>query len=593
MSEVLSELLLKRYRGNNRYVAAWKEGSPQPFEIKGGMDRFPPEEFAKRHFGDTCLGFYLINPADDCVTCAALDFDNHDGESESVCMDARTVYTYLLNEGYYPVLEQSQSGTGVHVWLHFSQPIPAEKVRRFLKKVLKDCEVTCEIYPAQDSVSNTEKRLGNLIRYPLWNMSQFVNVHFEPLDAQTVLEDIQEIDDLPDVPETAVSVTYHEYDTVGLPGRVADVLSEEPTSTLAKRWAADVGGMRNVSTSELVMAIATELVHYKIPTPEIEAAISYWCDKQGYEKATNQWVHRTVANAYNYRQQKDRHLGTDKTFMELAHRQVDQILQGNEELIPFGVRKVDHSLQGGIETGEFGIVWGPPGHCKTAVVMSWLSAGAKAGYPGLFFSLDMPPKTTAKRMLAMMGLRTDSETLSRMSAHEIHERIDEHYENSGMAPLYYRDRKNGRDLDYIVETVEHYRSRYGVKFVVVDYQELVNAGRDKLDAQEKVCQAFKDLTDTGIAIISLVQPNKGYEGKRPKLRDLKYAGAAEADMVIAGIYPYIDEPVPANRKKYHMYVLKSRRGFEDGEMVLGFDPEHQQFFSEPQSASTTNGESAF
>jgi hypothetical protein len=79
------------------------------------------------------------------------------------------------------------------------------------------------------------------------------------------------------------------------------VLLAKEGSHLARRWAGDATGMKDGSRSAPVLAIAGELVRLRVPTPEVEGAVRYWCREQGYDKGDRpEWVRATVAKAYEF-----------------------------------------------------------------------------------------------------------------------------------------------------------------------------------------------------------------------------------------------------------------------------------------------------
>ena len=122
------------------------------------------------------VGLYPLFPDGTCWFLV-FDFDNHDEEAEpskgweQEVNALRQMCTIL---GVDALVERSRSGRGAHVWIFFSDPIQAFKVRKFgealLRKgaesvSLKNFTYYDRMMPMQDSLP--EGKLGNLIALPL------------------------------------------------------------------------------------------------------------------------------------------------------------------------------------------------------------------------------------------------------------------------------------------------------------------------------------------------------------------------------------------------------------------------------------------
>lgn len=541
-----------------------------------------PKWLLERHLtGQQCLGFYFINPADDTVTCAAADFDDHDGDNPDALSDAKTLYQYLKDQGRSPVLELSQSGAGAHVWIFFSRPIEARKVRSYLQDCLRACQIEgIEIYPRQDSVQHLEARMGSLMRYPLWNKSCFVDLHLRELDPNEVMECVAE-NDPDEIPEPAThlpEVSYSGFDCEGLPDRVLDILNSEPTSLLAKRWTCDVSGMLDDSRSALCQSISTELVRYMVPTPEIEAALRYWCARYDYDKP-DEWYKRTIVNAYNYGlQQKARTRDSSELLWNILHKNVDVIAQGIP-LIPTGLKVVDRSIKG-IALGEYGLICGRPSQGKTAWTFEWLDHAASIGYGAEYLSLEMSALATTCRFLPRLGFKV--EDIANLSVRDIHRAVED-YGESKKAPIYFSDRTDsGNELDSLVEHIKDSHRRRGVQLFAIDYSELVVADYSSTyESQVKIHRTLAQLTrHLNIAILMLVQlkrPESAQSSNRPALHHLKFSGEQEADMVLGCRWWHQENP-EYDKTLYTIYGLKNKnRGVMEPDMEINFHAEQQTF----------------
>lgn len=114
--------------------------------------------------GEKSLGIYPVRPDDTCYWASA-DFDNDDVEAARRLMDA--LYSLGINTGVW--LERSKS-KGWHVWLFLDAAAAAKDVRLLLRAALKKASLppAIEIFPKQNSLSETPDRIGNYIHLPYY-----------------------------------------------------------------------------------------------------------------------------------------------------------------------------------------------------------------------------------------------------------------------------------------------------------------------------------------------------------------------------------------------------------------------------------------
>ncbi|MEZ5260720.1 MAG: DEAD/DEAH box helicase family protein [Acidimicrobiales bacterium] len=138
----------------------------------GGRDgplRPLTEEVLRAHLeGRDHVGVYPLRHGDVC-TVLACDFDG-----ASWALDARAFHDAAIAAGLQPLLERSRSGQGAHVWLCFSQPVPAASARRLGAGLLRramdervelDLASYDRLFPSQDQLPR--QGFGNLIALPL------------------------------------------------------------------------------------------------------------------------------------------------------------------------------------------------------------------------------------------------------------------------------------------------------------------------------------------------------------------------------------------------------------------------------------------
>jgi hypothetical protein len=126
-------------------------------------------------YGKYILGIYPLLPDGSCWFVAA-DFDDHGnngGPPRDPLKDAIDFLAVCEAQGIVCYLERSKSGLGYHVWIFFSEPVPARKARLATFALLRKAGVIGEdqqlssfdrLFPNQDHPSG--KGVGNLIALP-------------------------------------------------------------------------------------------------------------------------------------------------------------------------------------------------------------------------------------------------------------------------------------------------------------------------------------------------------------------------------------------------------------------------------------------
>lgn len=118
--------------------------------------------------GNNGIGIYPMLPGNTCWF-VAIDLDEATWQKDSL-----EIVDIARNNGFQMAIERSFSGNGAHLWLFFSEEVPAVKARKlafsFLDKACQNTKTVTlksydRVFPAQDAVE--EGGLGNLILMPL------------------------------------------------------------------------------------------------------------------------------------------------------------------------------------------------------------------------------------------------------------------------------------------------------------------------------------------------------------------------------------------------------------------------------------------
>ncbi|MCQ9371571.1 DEAD/DEAH box helicase [Corynebacterium sp. 35RC1] len=173
-------------------------------------------------------GLYVMLPDDTCRLLAC-DFDDKHWQE-----NARSYARAAVNHGLDPLIEISRSGDGAHVWIFFTDAVPAHQARvvgmGILQEAMKashlDFSSFDRFFPAQDTVpshANGKASFGNLIALPLQGdrrregRTVFVDVDtFEPHPDQfAALAEVAP--STPEVLRTLYAEFHQTTDEVGLP----------------------------------------------------------------------------------------------------------------------------------------------------------------------------------------------------------------------------------------------------------------------------------------------------------------------------------------------------------------------------------------
>lgn len=591
----LANLILSRFRGRADVIAVGAGSAFQPELAPKGLQA---DRLERDHLGGVrCLGFYLLDESAKCW-CSCVDFDNKPDKPDPLWKaKAEQFYYALLQLQLSPIVEISQSGNAAHVWLFFPEPTDAWVPRSFWRAVAAKLDVKVpEIYPRQDQ--HVGKGFGNLVRYPLWQQSSFVDVEdawkiIDPIDALGTIQTVSATDlkmvafqaglgELKPDPRVEIAPL----DVAGgcvLPVRVQRLVSESNT-LLGKRWRNDAVGMADKSRSAVAMSLVCELVRAYVPTPEIASALRAWCTEHGYEEKGDRddWINRTVAKAYDYIvQRRETKSVSATTFHGSGHAYIDLIENNARVYVPSGIRELDESIDG-VAPGEVCIIAGRPSHGKTAVALQWLGSAAQLGVNGLLISEEMGMIEIGKRRLQTATSIPQDQWVA-ASAHTLRKDLDDYHK--GSADVYVVE--SCGTIDRCEEVIDQFCQLYNVGLVAVDYLQLLGARtKDRYEVVTECSRRIKQAARrNNVAILLLSQLNRGVENRddnEPKMSDLRESGQIEqdADLILFAQYPCrFDANMPPDL--YRLWGAKRRNGpIRSPRMELNFDP-HRQIIGLP------------
>ena len=125
-------------------------------------DPVTAELIAAHEAGEACIGLHAIG-TDGQSRWVCFDLDNHSSDAGIAAANAETVkvlFGLLRDLGAEPVLEDSDGQGGWHVWVFFSEPLPAADAFEWARE---RCPADAEFFPKQPG---TGGRYGNWVRIP-------------------------------------------------------------------------------------------------------------------------------------------------------------------------------------------------------------------------------------------------------------------------------------------------------------------------------------------------------------------------------------------------------------------------------------------
>lgn len=211
-----------------------------------------------------------------------------------------------------------------------------------------------------------------------------------------------------------------------------------------------------------------------------------------------------------------------------------------------GYDQLDH-MTSGWQNSDLIIVAARPAMGKTAFVLSMAKNMAiDYSIPVAIFTLEMANVQLAKRLISNIANLEGEKLKSGQLSDEEWDRLNSRVATMYSAPLYL-DETPGLSITELRTKARRLVREHGVKIIMIDYLQLMNATGMKLGSREQevstISRSLKALAkELNIPIIALSQLNRSTEtreDKRPVLSDLRESGAIEQD---ADIVCFIHRP---------------------------------------------------
>lgn len=234
--------------------------------------------------------------------------------------------------------------------------------------------------------------------------------------------------------------------------------------------------------------------------------------------------------------------------INLALEQIQNAANNESGLsgLPTGYNDLDR-MTSGWQNSDLIIIAARPAMGKTAFVLSMAKNMAiDFEIPVAIFTLEMANVQLVKRLLSNVADLEGEKIKSGQLSPEEWDRLNSRLRGVYSAPLYL-DETPGLSITELRTKARRLVREKGVKLIMIDYLQLMNATGMKLGSREQevstISRSLKALAkELNIPIIALSQLNRSTEtrdDKRPVLSDLRESGAIEQD---ADIVCFIHRP---------------------------------------------------
>lgn len=202
--------------------------------------------------------------------------------------------------------------------------------------------------------------------------------------------------------------------------------------------------------------------------------------------------------------------------------------------VPTGFELLDDML-GGLRPGTLTLIAARPSIGKSSLAANFLLAGAAAGVPGLFASLEMSREEIGDRLLAMLSSVNLQRITGMLRLDDAEAAAINRTSLAKSAAIWIDDRPN-QTVARIASTLRRAIRRHGVGLLVVDYLQLADPenSRDPRHLQVGMTATrLKQLARmTKVPVVALAQLNREVENRadgKPRLADLRDSGQLEQD----------------------------------------------------------------
>ena len=220
-----------------------------------------------------------------------------------------------------------------------------------------------------------------------------------------------------------------------------------------------------------------------------------------------------------------------KKQLKVLHDDIQKRMSSDEMVgLPTGFQSVD-KFTGGWQETDFIIIGGASSMGKTSLGLAFCYNCAKVGIPAAIFSYEMGDTQLLQRLVSLESEVNNRYIMKGTLQDEELRRVDRAIGKLERVNLFIDECKDS-SLRYLLNKIRQYVITRDVKFVLVDYLQLVKgSGHSREQEVALVARELKNLAkELNITIVALSQLSRGVdrrEGSRPTLSDLRESGEIE------------------------------------------------------------------
>lgn len=255
-----------------------------------------------------------------------------------------------------------------------------------------------------------------------------------------------------------------------------------------------------------------------------------------------------------------------------AYQYLSQVYQNRDQLtgITTGLERLD-ALTCGMQRGDLIILAARPSMGKTTLALNIAAnAALRGGASVAVFSLEMPARQLALRMIASEGMMDGVKIRSGFLSRDDWARIGETVARLDKAKIFI-DETSSLSIMEMESKVKRIKREHGLDLIIVDYLQLMNAGRHMDNRVQEIAIISRSLKamakDLDCPVMALSQLSRAPEARkgdhRPMLADLRESGSIEQDAdVVAFIYrdEVYNRDDPEVQGKAEVIIAKQRNG---------------------------------
>jgi replicative DNA helicase len=258
--------------------------------------------------------------------------------------------------------------------------------------------------------------------------------------------------------------------------------------------------------------------------------------------------------------------------------------------LPTGFQSVD-KFTGGWQETDFIVIGGASSMGKTSLGLAFCYNCAKSGIPAAIFSYEMGDTQLLQRLVSL-----ESEVNNRYIMKGALESNELNRVNKAIGKLegvnLFVDECKDSSLRYLLNKIRQYVITKDVKFVLIDYLQLVKgSGHSREQEVAMVARELKNLAkELNITIVALSQLSRGVDrrdGCRPTLSDLRESGEIEqaSDVVMLvyrpEYYGIMSDDSGRSTEGVVDLIFAKGRNIGTGTLPLKFKKEYTKFI-DPQ-----------